>query len=165
MARVSAGLLPYRRKKGVLEVLLVHPGGPFFQHRDAGVWSIAKGEIDPGEDALAAAVREFREETGFEPHGPYLPLGTVRQPSGKIVQAWAFAGDFDPARLRSNSFRLEWPPNSGRMRAFPEVDRAGWFDLETARHKLLPAQTAFLDRLRERLEGGSREGGGDDQRA
>ena len=162
MAKVSAGLLPYRRRRGALEVLLVHPGGPFFRQRDEGVWSIAKGEIDPGEDALAAAVREFREETGFEPRGPYLPLGTVRQPGGKIVQAWAFEGDFDPARLASNSFSLEWPPHSGRVQEFPEVDRAGWFDLATARRKLVPAQTVFLDRLRESLGREAGEATGDD---
>ncbi len=147
MARVSAGLLPYRRRDGRIEVLLVHPGGPFFARRDLGVWSLAKGEIDPGEDALAAAVREFREETGFAPEGPFRPLGSVRQHAGKIVQAWAFAADYDPAELRSNTFTLEWPPGSGRRTAFPEVDRAAWFDLEEARRRIVPGQRPFLDRL------------------
>ncbi len=159
MVTVSAGLLPYRRRNGRIEVLLVHPGGPFFARRDLGVWSVAKGEIDPGEDALAAAVREFREETGFEPRGPYRPLGAVRQHAGKIVQAWAFAGDYDPARLRSNTFALEWPPGSGRIAHFPEVDRAAWFDLEEARRRIVPGQRPLLDRLEALLTGNEAEPG------
>ncbi|GBD41341.1 RNA pyrophosphohydrolase [bacterium HR39] len=151
--KVSAGLLPFRRRDGRIEVMLVHPGGPFFARRRDGVWSIAKGEIDPGEDALAAAVREFREETGFEPHGPFLPLGTVRQHAGKIVQAWAFAGDYDTARLRSNTFTMEWPPGSGRIAEFPEVDRAAWFDLDEARRRILPGQRPLLDVLERILAG------------
>ena len=137
----------YRRAGAELEVLLVHPGGPFFAKKDEGVWTIPKGECGPGEEPLAAAQREFREETGFAPSPPFVPLGRVRQAGGKIVVAWAFAGDCDPAAVHSNTFAVEWPPRSGRMREYPEVDRAGWFALAAARGKLLPAQHAFLDRL------------------
>lgn len=151
MSKVSAGILPYRWRGGRLEVFLVHPGGPFYAHRDAGVWSIAKGLIEPGEDPERAARREFAEETGQAVAGPLLPLGMLRQPSGKRVHAFAVAMDLDPERLRSNTFLLEWPPGSGHRRAFPEVDRGAWFDLETAREKILPGQAAFLDRLLERL--------------
>ncbi len=147
----SAGLLMYRRRDGRLEVFLVHPGGPFFLERDAGVWSIPKGEPEPGEDRLATAIREFREETGFEARGPFLPLGEVRQRGGKLVEAWAFSGDCDPAALRSNLFVMEWPPGSGRKVCFPEVDRGAWFDLATARRKIRDSQIPFLDRLEARL--------------
>lgn len=136
--------------------MLVHPGGPFYTNREFGVWSIAKGETDPGEDALAAAIREFRGETGFEPHGPYLDLGAVRQPSGKIVRAFAFEGDYDVTQVRSNSFELEWPPGAGRIRRFPEVDRAGWFDLEEAKRRILPGQIALLDALARKLSADGR---------
>lgn len=129
------------------EVLLAHPGGPYWSRRDDGAWTIPKGAVDPGEDDLAAACREFTEETGFTPTPPYLPLGEIRQRSGKRVLAWAFEGDADPARMQSNAFELEWPPRSGRTARFPEVDRVQWFDLEQARRKLLPAQAAFIDRL------------------
>jgi predicted NUDIX family NTP pyrophosphohydrolase len=128
--------------------LLVHPGGPFWSKRDDGAWSIPKGEIEPDETALQVARREFREELGQDPpNGETVPLGSVRQAGGKIVHAWAVAGDFDAGRMKSNSFEIEWPPRSGKKQAFPEVDRAGWFDLEVARRKILPAQAVFLDRL------------------
>jgi predicted NUDIX family NTP pyrophosphohydrolase len=148
----SAGLLLYRRRGDGLELLLVHPGGPFFRNRDDGWWTVPKGLPEPGEEPLAAAQREFVEETGFAlPAGPFVDLGTVRQKGGKVVRAWAAEGDCDPARLRSNTFRLEWPPRSGRSSEFPEVDRAAFFDLAEARRKILPAQAPFLDRLVEQL--------------
>jgi predicted NUDIX family NTP pyrophosphohydrolase len=148
--RRSAGILLHRRGQAGLEVLLVHPGGPFWAKKDAGAWSIPKGEHDDTEDAQACALREFAEETGSAPTpGELTDLGEVRQKSGKVVRAWALAGDLDPETVRSNSFELEWPPRSGRRQAFPEVDRAGWFGLEEAREKINPAQAAFLDRLRE----------------
>jgi predicted NUDIX family NTP pyrophosphohydrolase len=150
MPRRSAGILLHRRGAGGLEVLLVHPGGPFWAKKDAGAWSIPKGEHDDAEDARACALREFEEETGSAPApGELTDLGTVRQKSGKVVRAWALAGDLDPETVRSNSFELEWPPRSGRRQAFPEVDRAGWFGLDEARERINPAQAAFLDRLRE----------------
>ena len=146
--RESAGILLYRRKDGTLEVLLVHPGGPFWQKRDDGAWSIPKGETDDHELGPAVARREFHEELGAPaPDGTLTPLGPVRQAGGKTVNAWAIAGDFDVSQLRSNTFEIEWPPRSGKRREFPEVDRAAWFPLEAARHKLLPAQREFLDRL------------------
>lgn len=132
---------------GALEVFLVHPGGPFWARKDRGAWSIPKGEVDDGEDLLAAARREFAEETGFALAGEAVALGCVRQRSGKLVYAWAIRGDADPAQLRSNPFELEWPPRSGVMRSFPEVDRAALFDLAEARRRILPAQAEFLDRL------------------
>ncbi len=140
-------------------MLLVHPGGPFWARRDTGAWSIPKGEIESGEDPLAAARREFAEELGSPPpDGPAIPLGEVRQKSGKRVTAWALTGDLDPATAAGNRFSMEWPPRSGRMQEFPEVDRAQWFGVEAAREKLIAAQMAFLDRLREALddEGGER---------
>jgi predicted NUDIX family NTP pyrophosphohydrolase len=144
----SAGLLLFRLAAGgSLEVLLAHPGGPFWARKDAGAWSLPKGEIDAGEEPLAAACREFEEETGLQPTPPYLPLGEVRQGSGKYVQAWAFEGDMDPAQLRSLTFEMEWPPRSGRMQVYPEVDRVAWFAFEDARSQILPAQAPFLDRL------------------
>lgn len=143
----SAGLLMFRRLGGSFEVLLAHPGGPYWARKDDGAWTLPKGELAEGEDPLAAALREFAEETGFVPAPPYLPLGEVRLKSGKRVSAWAFEGDADPARLVCNSFEMEWPPRSGRRQPFPEIDRAAWFDPETARCKLLPAQRPFIDRL------------------
>lgn len=137
----------FRRRSSGLEFFLVHPGGPFFQNKDLGAWSIPKGEYVDGEDALAAAKREFEEETGFAPHGAFLPLADVTQASGKIVTAWAFEGDCDAGSIRSNTFSMEWPPKSGKMRDFPEVDRGEWFSLELAKRKILKAQAAFLDRL------------------
>jgi predicted NUDIX family NTP pyrophosphohydrolase len=149
----SAGILLYRRGADGLEVLLVHPGGPFWAKKDLGAWSIPKGEHDEEEDAQACALREFAEETGGAPApGDLAPLGEVRQKAGKIVQAWALEGDLDPAAIRSNTFTMEWPPRSGRMRSFPEVDRAEWFSLADARERINPAQSAFLDRLSARFE-------------
>lgn len=153
--KASAGLLLWRRRDGRIEVLLVHPGGPLWAKKDVGAWSLPKGGIDDGEDALACACREFAEETGFTSHGPFLPLGRVRLRSGKTVQAWAFEGDCDPSALRSNLFEMEWPPRSGRKQSFPEVDRAGFFDLEMARVKIHPAQAPFLDVLEKELSEGS----------
>jgi predicted NUDIX family NTP pyrophosphohydrolase len=148
----SAGILLHRDGDDGTEVLLVHPGGPFWARKDLGAWSIPKGELDEGEDPRATARREFEEETGTPlPDGALEELGTVKLKSGKLVEAFAVAGDLDPATLTSNTFELEWPPRSGRMQTVPEVDRAGWFGLEEARKKLNPAQGAFLDRLRELL--------------
>lgn len=149
----SAGILLYRRTDRGPEVLLVHPGGPFWARKDAGAWSIPKGEHDEGEDPVACARREFQEETGHPlPDGALTELGAVRLKSGKHVAAWAAEGDLDADAIRSNTFEMEWPPRSGRRRSFPEVDRAGWFGLEEAREKLNPAQAAFVDRLGVLLE-------------
>ncbi len=141
----------YRRSRGALEVLLVHPGGPFWMKKDVGAWSIPKGEYEAGEEALAAAAREFQEETGLAAGGPYTPLTPIRQQGGKVVQAWAFEGDCDAESLRSATFSLEWPRGSGRRQKFPEVDRAGWFSLEEARRKILPGQAALLDELASKM--------------
>jgi predicted NUDIX family NTP pyrophosphohydrolase len=150
----SAGILLFRRPAGGLELLLVHPGGPFWARKDAGAWSIPKGEHADGEDALACARREFEEETGtVPPVGALVALGEVRQRSGKRVSAWAAEGDLDAGAVRSNTFTVEWPPRSGRMQEFPEVDRAGWFAPDAARRALIPAQSAFVDRLLEHLGG------------
>jgi predicted NUDIX family NTP pyrophosphohydrolase len=154
-AKQSAGILAYRQLQGRIEVFLVHPGGPFWAGKDAGAWSIPKGLFGDDEDPLAAAKREFREETGFEPAGEMIPLEPVRQPGGKLVHAWAMAGDFDPARLRSNTFSMEWPRGSGRQHEFPEVDRAAWLPLEQAGRKILPGQAPFLTQLLERLGRGA----------
>jgi predicted NUDIX family NTP pyrophosphohydrolase len=144
----SAGLILYRYQEGRLEVLLVHPGGPFWQKRDEGAWSIPKGEIAENEAGIDVARREFHEELGVAPpDGEPTSLGVVRQSGGKVVHAWALAGDLDVTKTTSNTFEIEWPPRSGKMQAFPEVDRAGWFDVDAARRKLLPAQCAFIDRL------------------
>lgn len=137
----------YRRGGGRVEVFLVHPGGPFWMKKDLGAWSIPKGEYEFPENALDAARREFEEETGFKPHGAFVPLTPLRQKSGKIVEAWAFEGDCDPSQLKSNAFEMEWPPHSSHRQEFPEVDRADWFDLEEARRRILPGQKAFLDEL------------------
>ncbi len=143
----SAGILPAREVGGALEVFLVHPGGPFFAKKDAGAWSIAKGAIDEGEDPLEAAKRELVEETGVVlPPGPYVSLGQVKQRNGKLVDGWAVAADFDADAVLSNSFELEWPPRSGLVRSFPEIDRAAWLDLEQAAEKILAAQRPFLER-------------------
>jgi len=155
MPRTSAGLLMYRRRAGQVELLLVHPGGPFWKNRDEGAWSIPKGEVAPGEDELAAAKREFQEETGLQPTGELIALGTITQKAGKIVHAWAFEGDCDPRLIRSNDFRVEWPAGSGRFRTFAEIDRAEFFAMAEARRKLNPAQTVFLDKLSAALEAGS----------
>ena len=148
---VSAGLLLYRRIRNGLEVLLAHPGGPFWAHRDAGAWSLPKGLVAEGEEPLAAACREFEEETGVHPTGPFLSLGSVRQKAGKLIYAWAWEGDADPARFTSNLMRIEWPRGSGRWLRFPEVDQCAWFDPQTAREKLNPAQAVFIDRLEAQL--------------
>ncbi|MCD6339797.1 MAG: NUDIX domain-containing protein [Verrucomicrobia bacterium] len=145
--RESAGLIMYRHRDGRWEVLLVHPGGPYWARRDRGAWSIPKGKIEPSEDPLAAACREFKEETGFPPKPPFYPLQPIRQRSGKIVHAWAFEGDCDPKQFHSNRFDLEWPPKSGKMRSFPEIDRAAFFPLGEAKQRILPAQVPLLDEL------------------
>ena len=151
MPQKSAGLLLYRHKGGAVEVLLVHPGGPFFSKKDDGAWTIPKGVCEPGEDALAAARREFKEETGMAPAGEFIPLGKFRQSSSKIVLAWAVEGEFDATKLASNTFSLEWPPRSGRVREFPEIDRAGWFSPAEARRKIVKGQAPILDALLARL--------------
>jgi len=145
-SRHSAGLLMFRRREQ-LQVLLAHPGGPYWARRDAGAWTLPKGEVGDGEDLLAAACREFREETGFTPAAPYLPLGELTQKGGKRVTAWAFEAEADPAQLVCNRFEIEWPPRSGQMRSFAEIDRADWFNLQQAQLKILPAQLPFLSRL------------------
>ena len=147
MAKRSAGILMYRNRHPGPEVLLVHPGGPFWAKKDFGAWSIPKGEYVEGEDALATAAREFEEETGVRPRGDFIPLGELAQPSRKIVTAWAVEGDFDVATLKSNTFELEWPPRRGRRVSFPEVDRAEWLSLPDARQKILTGQRDFLARL------------------
>lgn len=148
MPKTSAGLLVYRRKTGFPEVLLVHPGGPFWRKRDKGAWSIPKGEYGSGEDAQAAALREFAEELGSPPPAASArPLGEVVQAGGKHVIAYAVEGDLEVSKIRSNSFKMEWPPDSGRQESFPEVDRAGWFSLDVAKQKIIPGQCPFLERL------------------
>jgi predicted NUDIX family NTP pyrophosphohydrolase len=147
----SAGLLIYRRRHGRIEVFLVHPGGPLWRNKDEAAWSIPKGEFVPPEDALAAAKREVAEETGFGIDGDFLPLTPCRQPGGKAVSAWAVERDVDAEAIRSNSFAMEWPPRSGRMQDFPEVDRAAWFDLTTARRKIHKGQAPLLDELESTL--------------
>ena len=147
---VSAGLLLYRRQPG-LQVFLAHPGGPFWRARDVGAWTIPKGIVNEGEELLAAACREFEEETGVRPRKPYLPLGSVRQKAGKIVHAWAWEGYANPDRVTSNSARTEWPPGSGRWITYPEVDRCAWFDPGAARIKINPAQAELVGRLEQLL--------------
>ena len=148
MARLSAGILLYRVRDGAVELLLLHMGGPLWARKDARAWTIPKGECDEGEDPLACARREFEEETGQPaPATGLLELGSIRQRGGKVVTAWAAEGDLDPEAVRSNTFTLEWPPRSGVRREFPEVDRAGWFDPDTAREKLVAAQAELVDRL------------------
>lgn len=153
MTKISAGLLMFRRREGGAEVMLVHPGGPFWARKDDGAWSIPKGEVESGEDLLASARREFTEETGFRADEPFIPLKPLRQPSGKVIHAWAVEGDADPARLRSNMFSLEWPPKSGRRQEFPEVDRAAWFSLAEAERKSTSGQRGFLTELASLLAG------------
>lgn len=146
--RVSAGLLMFRRKSGAFEALLVHPGGPFFANKNEGAWTIPKGETAPGEDLLTRAQIEFEEELGIRPAGHWIGLGSIKQKGGKTVYAWAFEGDLNDAfKLKSNSFEMEWPPRSGKMKQFPEIDRAEFFAEETARQKINPAQVTLLDRL------------------
>ena len=154
MPKKSAGLLLYRENSEAgIEVLLVHPGGPFWRNKDEGAWTIPKGEFDDGEDSLAAAQREFKEETGAPPPPPekadalYIPLKPIKQSNGKTVYAWAVRGDFDPAKLKSNLFQIEWPPKSGHLQEFPEVDRAQWFTPQIAKQKINPGQAALIDEL------------------
>ena len=150
---VSAGLLLFRRRNGQLEVFLAHPGGPFWARRDSGAWTIPKGVVDDGEDLLDAARREFLEETGIAAGGPFTTLGSIRQKAGKEVHAWAWEGDADPSAITSNDTKAEWPRGSGTWLTFPEVDRCAWFDLETARRKINPAQAELIDRLEEGVQG------------
>lgn len=153
MTKHSAGILMYRSREDSLEVFLVHPGGPFWAKKDDGAWSIPKGEFDvENEDPLEAAKREFEEETGIALEGDFVPLDTLKQSSMKIVHAWAVEGDCDAAKIKSNTFSMEWPPRSGKQQEFPEVDRAGWFDIETAKIKILKGQRALIDRLIGKLE-------------
>jgi len=143
----------FRRKNNALEVLLVHPGGPFWKNKDDGAWSIPKGEAAPGEDLLTRAQIEFEEELGIKPNGEWIPLGSIKQKGGKTVHAWAFEGDLpEPFELKCNTFEMEWPPRSGKMREFPEIDRAEFFPEELARRKINLAQIPFLDRVRDALE-------------
>ena len=155
MPRTSAGLLMYRFEGGKLQVLLAHPGGPLFRNKDEGDWSIPKGEVEPGEELLAAATREFREETGVTPTGPFLALQLIKQKGGKIVHAWAFEGTCDPARIVSNTFTMEWPPRSGRRAEFPEIDRADFFDVAAAKRKIKAAQVPLIVELEEAVSGGT----------
>ena len=147
MPRLSAGLLMYRIKDGVFQVLLAHPGGPYFVKKDDGAWSIPKGEPNGSEDLLVTAQREFEEETSIKPTGPFISLKPIQQKGGKIVHAWAFEGDCDSKAIKSNMFTMEWPAKSGRQMEFPEIDRAEWFDLEMARKKIKAGQEALIDEL------------------
>mgnify|MGYP003577171688 CR=1 FL=1 len=152
MLKVSAGLLMYRIRNGDLEFLLAHPGGPFWKDRHAGAWTIPKGEIQQGEEPLAAARREFQEEVGLAPQGPFLELTPILQKGGKTVHTWACAGDCDPSTIKSNLFQMEWPPNSGKFQECPEVDRASFFRLTEAKWKINAAQVALLEELKRKLE-------------
>jgi len=147
MPKQAAGILLFRRGPSGLQVLLAHPGGPLWARKDYGAWTLPKGQFTDGELPLDAACREFEEEMGSAPGGEFQPLGTLKQPSGKIIHAWAAESDFDCAKVKSNLFEMEWPPKSGRKAEFPEVDRAGWFSIEEARRKILKGQQPFLDRL------------------
>lgn len=147
MPRLSAGLLMYRIKNGAIQVLLAHPGDPYFAKKDDESWSIPKGEPGPDEDLFLTAQREFEEETGLKPTGPFIPLQPVKQKGGKVVHAWAFEGDCDPATIHSNTFTMEWPPRSGQQKQFPEIDRAEFFDLATARRKIKSGQVGLIDEL------------------
>lgn len=149
MMKKSAGLVMFRVHDNRLEVLIVHLGGPFWARKDEGAWFISKGEIEQGEDEFAAAKREFREETGIEPRGEFIALGTVKHKGGKIVHAWAFEGDCDPSSIRSNTFTIEWPPRSGKRQEFPEVDRAQFVSVQQAKAKMSPAEFELIDRLKQ----------------
>ena len=151
-AKKSAGILLYRIKNKITEVFLVHPGGPFWKNKDAGAWSIPKGEFTDEEDGLVAAKREFEEETGVKLSGQFIQLKPIKQKGGKLVYAWAVEGDIDADKIQSNSFKIEWPPKSGKIKEFPEVDKAGWFDLQEAVQKINPSQSAFIDELPELVE-------------
>ena len=156
MSKVSAGLVMYRMRDGQLEFLLAHPGGSFWKNKDGGAWTIPKGEIHPDEEPLAAALREFQEETGVTPAGNFIPLKPIKQRSGKVVHAWAFEGDCDVSKIKSNTFQMEWPPKSGRMETCPEIDRAGFFNLPDAQKKIMPAQFPLLEELEEKLRAQSK---------
>jgi predicted NUDIX family NTP pyrophosphohydrolase len=149
----SAGILMYRYCASILEIFLVHPGGPFWKNKDLGAWSIPKGEFDKGEDPLDAAKREFQEETGVAVNGSFIALGPVRQPGGKLVYAWALEGNCKAESIKSNSFTMEWPPRSGKRTEFPEVDRAAWFSIKLASEKILKGQLMLLDELERKLKG------------
>jgi len=149
--KTSAGILLYRKLGDELEVFLVHPGGPYWQKKDKGAWSVPKGEFEAGEDPLEAAKREFKEETGFDITGDFIELTALRQPSGKVVYTWAVEGNIDATSIKSNMFSMEWPPRSGKEQEFPEVDRGGWFNIAQVREKLLPGQRGFLDELQKKL--------------
>lgn len=151
MAKTSAGLILYRMQSGQLEVLLVHPGGPFWSKKDEGAWFVPKGELNVGDEPLAGAKREFEEETGLKPEGEFLALGNVKQKSGKTIVAWAFEGDCDPSSIKSNTFSIEWPPKSGRQQEFPEIDRAGFFTVPQAKAKMHPVEYPLVLRLHELL--------------
>ena len=151
MGKLSAGILLYRRKSGAIEVLLIHPGGPFWRGREQGAWMIPKGGVEEGEDVAACALREFEEELGTRPEGTPRPLCRIRQAGGKWVEAFVLEGDLDPERIVSNEFQVEWSPRSGEYRSYPEVDRAAWFGLAEARAQILPSQTPILDALEAEL--------------
>jgi predicted NUDIX family NTP pyrophosphohydrolase len=151
MAKSSAGLLMYRRLHGVIEVLLVHPGGPFWAKKDLGSWSIPKGLFEEDEDPLEAAKREFEEETGFTVTGKFIPLTSLKQAGGKIIHAWAVEGDLDTSAIKSNTFPMEWPPRSGKWKSFPEVDRAEWLTIDVAKEKILKGQIGFVEELQKIL--------------
>lgn len=156
-SKVSAGILLYRRRDDTIEVFLVHPGGPLWAAKDIGAWSIPKGLVEPGEDHFPAAQREFHEETGCTVSGHPIPLTPIKTKSGKTIYAWAVTGDCDPAKIRSNTFTMEWPPHSGRYGEFPEIDRAGWFPIEDAKRKIHPGQVALIDELEKKLGDGESE--------
>ncbi len=151
MPKLSAGLLMFRRANTGIEVLLVHPGGPFWQKKDIGSWSVPKGEYEKGEDPLEAAKREFEEETGVAPRGDFISLEEVKQSSGKVIAVWALEGNCSAEQVRSNTFQMEWPPRSGKLQEFPEVDRAGWFSLEEARDRISKGQVSFIEKFINRL--------------
>ena len=155
MPRISAGLLMYRIKDEAIHVLLAHPGGPLFVNKDEGSWSIPKGEPDADEDLLVTAQREFEEETGVKPAGPFIPLKPIKQKGGKVVHAWAFEGDGDPVTCLSNTFTMEWPPKSGKQQEFPEIDRAEWFDLGMAKRKIKAGQETLIEELAGLLQPGN----------
>lgn len=153
MSKTSAGIVFYRFEKNKLQVLLLHPGGPFWQKKDIGAWSIPKGELEPGEELLKAAIRETEEETGIKAGGDFIELMPVKQKSGKIVYAWALPYDLDPSAIRSNTFEIEWPPKTGKKKSFPEIDKAAWWEVEEAKNKIIPGQVAFITELENRLAG------------
>lgn len=152
MPKISAGILLYRYRGDKLEVLLVHLGGPYWVNKDEGSWSIPKGLSEEGEDLLLAARREFKEETSFTVEGEFISLGNLKQPSGKIIHAWALEGEIDVEKISSNTFTLEWPKHSGKIQEFPEVDRGAWYDMETAHRKITRGQLPFLDKLKDKLK-------------